>query len=362
MADHPHVLIVGAGIIGASTAWHLASAGARVTVVEAGAPGGVATRNSWAWINASWGNAESYFRLRVRAMEEWRRLERRLPGIRVAWGGGLIWDLPAEQLEAFAVEHASWGYDVRRVGRDEARRIEPQLVAPPDFALHMPGEGAVEPLDATLTFLKAARGLGAAIVANRSVHSLDFRAGRIRGVRTDVGDLEADEVVLAAGAATAALAGDVGLTLPVDAPPALLVATKPSVKLLNGLIMAPGIQIRQTAEHRLLAATALDDDVARGDGALPAANACEKMKEMLLSGASLDLDWYAVGHRAIPRDGLPFVGRAAGILGLYIAVMHSGVTLAPAIGQFVAEELLTGRRNALLEPCGLERIPNSGIR
>ena len=58
------VIVVGAGIIGASIAWHLAKAGADVTVVEAGETGGVATRNSWAWINATWGNPETYFETR----------------------------------------------------------------------------------------------------------------------------------------------------------------------------------------------------------------------------------------------------------------------------------------------------------
>lgn len=76
----PHVLVVGAGIIGASTAWHLARAGARVTVVDSAKPGGISTRNSWAWINASWGNPEPYFRLRRQAIREWHRLEREVPG------------------------------------------------------------------------------------------------------------------------------------------------------------------------------------------------------------------------------------------------------------------------------------------
>ena len=64
------VLIVGAGVIGASIAWHLARAGAEVTVLDGGAAGGLATRTSWAWINASWGNPEPYFHLRERAMLE----------------------------------------------------------------------------------------------------------------------------------------------------------------------------------------------------------------------------------------------------------------------------------------------------
>ncbi|HLA01763.1 MAG TPA: FAD-binding oxidoreductase, partial [Aestuariivirga sp.] len=109
------IIVVGAGIIGASIAWHLAKAGAEVTVIEAGEAGGVATRNSWAWINASWGNPEVYFRLRARSMLEWQRIDRDVPGLDVSWCGGLIWDLPPDQLEAFAVEHISWGYGIRRV-------------------------------------------------------------------------------------------------------------------------------------------------------------------------------------------------------------------------------------------------------
>ena len=108
MATSPHVLVVGAGIIGASIAWHLRAAGARVTVVEAGAGGGVATPNSFAWINASWGNPEPYFRLRIRAMAEWRWLAAAVPAIPLAWTGGLCWDLPPARLEAYAREHGAW--------------------------------------------------------------------------------------------------------------------------------------------------------------------------------------------------------------------------------------------------------------
>ena len=98
-------------------------------------------------------------------MDEWRRLERELPEIRVTWVGGLLWELPPGQLEAFAAEHTAWGYDLRRVDAVEAQRIEPRLAAPPDFALHAPGEGAVEPQAAAQTLLAAARSLGATVIA-----------------------------------------------------------------------------------------------------------------------------------------------------------------------------------------------------
>jgi len=54
--------------------------------------------------------------------------------------------------------------------------------------------------------------------------------------------------------------------------------------------------------------------------------------------------------RPMPEDGFPAVGFVPGPEGLYVAVMHSGVTLAPAIGRFAAEEILDGARIDLLAP------------
>lgn len=350
MADRPKVVVIGAGIIGASIAWHLARLGARVTVVEAGEPGGIATRNSWAWINASWGNPEPYFRLRVRAMEEWRRLERELRGLHVAWCGSLNWELPADRLNAFALQHRAWGYDIQRVDRTQARQIEPNLREPPDLALHAPREGAAEPLAVTRQFLGTARDLGATVVANRAARSIVLRAGRVVGIETDSGRLDADHVVIAAGIGTAAIAATAGLALPISDPPALLVVSKPHARLLNGLVMTPVLQLRQAADGRLAAAAGFDGTFSDDDGAAAAASVFGAIKAMFLSAASLGFDFHVVGRRPIPRDGMPLVGRAGSVDGLHVAVAHSGITLAPAIGRFVAEEVVIGRREPLLAP------------
>ena len=350
MAVHPHVLIVGAGIIGASIAWHLVRGGARVTVLDAATPGGLATRNSWAWINASWGNPEPYYRLRIRAMQDWHRLEQDVPGLRVTWAGGLLWELPPDQLEAFAVEHAAWGYGIHRVDRRGVHRLEPHLAAPPEFAVHVPAEGSVELLEATLALLSAAQGLGATVIADTPVRRLNLSAGRVTAVETDAGRLAADAVVVACGTGTAKLVATVGLTLAVSASPALLVVTQPHARCLNGLVMSPEMQLRQTAEGRLVAAVGLADTDPGADGAAEAATLIDAMRGMIISGASIAPDYHVVGRRPMPQDGFPVVGQVDGITGLYVAVMHSGVTLAPAIGRFVADELLTGQRDDLLVP------------
>jgi glycine/D-amino acid oxidase-like deaminating enzyme len=68
----------------------------------------------------------------------------------------------------------------------------------------------------------------------------------------------------------------------------------------------------------------------------------------------LELDGYTIGHRPVPRDGVSIVGQAAP--GLYVAVTHSGVTLAAGIGRAVAEEIRTGRRDSVLAGFGPERF------
>ena len=190
------VLVVGAGIIGASVAWHLARAGCKVTIVDAAEPGGVATPRSFAWINASWGNPEFYFHFRRRSMAGWRRIERDIPAVAVDWCGGLMWDPPPEGLAAFAEEHARWGYGIRMVDRAGALAIEPGLTDAPDLAVHVAEEGMLEPIATTQALVAAAMAEGARLLPATRIASLATSNARVSGVVTDSGDiLEADETV-----------------------------------------------------------------------------------------------------------------------------------------------------------------------
>ncbi|RWE82113.1 FAD-binding oxidoreductase [Mesorhizobium sp.] len=356
MSAAKEVIVVGAGIIGASVAWHLAKAGANVTVVADSGAGGVATPNSFSWINASWGNPEPYFRLRTRSMAEWTRLAHDVPGIPLEWCGGLCWDLPPAELEAYAVEHSAWGYGIERVDRMGAERIEPNLTKLPDFALHVAEEGVAEPVAATQALLVDAEQRGLRVMGGTAVTALVQTNGRITGVDLSGGRIAADEVVIAAGAGSPAIAATAGLKLPIETPPGLIVHSRPYEKLLNGLVISDRLHMRQTAEGRIIAGS----DFGGADPGMNAAATGRElfaaMKSMLRDADRLELDFHSVGYRPTPIDGFPIIGRAEGLSGLYVAVMHSGITLAPAVGLFAAREILDDARDPLLEPYGLTRF------
>lgn len=351
------VIVIGSGIIGASIAYHLARRGAAVTVLEASAEtGGLATRASWGWINASWGNPEPYYRLRARSMAEWEQLARDVPGIPMERCGGLIWDMEPEALDAYAREHAGWGYDIRPISRKGILLREPNLKTVPDHAYFVPSEGVAEPLGAALALLAAARDLGAKVICDTRVADLVIANGRVAGVVLAGGEMaRADEVVVAAGAKSPDLLKSAGVCLKIAAPAGLLAHSKPMVKVLNGLVMTPGLHVRQTSEGRLVAGT----DFA---GAEPedrpddmASSLIAGIRAFVRGAERLELDFHTIGYRPTPADGFSAVGRPRHIEGLYAAVTHSGITLAPAIGLFAAQEILDGRRDPLLLPYSPDR-------
>ncbi|PTE10184.1 NAD(P)/FAD-dependent oxidoreductase [Mesorhizobium helmanticense] len=350
------VIVIGAGIVGASIAWHLAKAGARVTVIAESDAGGVATPNSFAWINASWGNPQPYFRLRTRSMAEWTRLAQDVAGMPLEWCGGLCWDLPAAELETYAAEHSAWGYGIERVDRAGAARIEPNLRELPDFALHVPGEGVAEPVAVTRALLADAERRGARILAGAAVTALAQTNGGVVGVDTSSGLIAADEVVVAAGVGSPDIAATAGVKLPIETPPGLIVHSRPFEKLLNGLVLAERLHMRQTAEGRIIAGSDFGGADPGMDAEATARDLFAAMKAMLRGADGLELDFHTVGYRPTPIDGFPIIGRAEGVPGLYVAVMHSGITLAPAVGLFASREILDGDRDPLLALYGLSRF------
>src|SRR5918911_4116130 len=96
------IVVIGAGSVGANVAFRLAERGARVTVLDAGAPGGGTSGASFAWLNAFRKTPREYYALNVASMAEHAALADDLPKLvgRGGWyhpTGGLHWEEDPEQ-------------------------------------------------------------------------------------------------------------------------------------------------------------------------------------------------------------------------------------------------------------------------
>ena len=331
------LVVVGAGIVGASVAYYAARAGADVTLVDVGRPGAGVTADSFAWIGASGVRTGPAAGLRATATEEYRRLEAELPGLPVTWSGSLSWG--AED----GAPEAGPGQEI--VDAATVATLEPTLRQPPEWAVWAPGDGAVDPVGVTERLVAGARAYGARVHSDTPVTAVRRdAAGRVVGVETAAGPLSDATVVLAAGVATAALGGPLGIRVPVDPSPATLFRLRAPAGLVRTVVNTRDFDLRQVATDRLLAAA---DSPERTLAAV---------RSTFRGTANVELLSTRVGVRPMPADGEPIVGPVAEVPGLYLAVMHSAVTLAPVVGRLVARELVDGTVEPALAGCRLERF------
>lgn len=87
-----------------------------------------------------------------------------------------------------------------------------------------------------------------------------------------------------------------------------------------------------------------------------AAQIFEKLSDFIGGTKKLKMEFYTLGYQSTSADGFLAIGRPNGTEGLYVAVTHSGITLAPALGALGAAEILDDVRHELLQPYHPDRL------
>ena len=147
-----HAIVIGAGVIGASIAYYLSAAGARVTVIERGRPGGGTSGTSTAYVNAVLKRPEHYHRFSRLGVEAYDRLEDDLgPNSGIGARGALHWpgSMPGG-LRTFVrtlAEFEDWDYPHQVLSPDEAAEVRAKRPRKESYrarALYLPNERWVE--------------------------------------------------------------------------------------------------------------------------------------------------------------------------------------------------------------------------
>jgi glycine/D-amino acid oxidase-like deaminating enzyme len=346
------IVVIGAGIVGASLAYNLARRGADVTVVEAGDIASGVTGRSFAWINTSPPEPDLIAELRGAAIEAYRQLETQLPGVKVRWTGALSYGETETGTPAIPGNPPS----VKRLSRSQILDLEPNLRNPPESAAFAAEEGALDAVATTHALIAGAEAHGAKTLTQTPVLGFVIRHGAITGVDTASGVIDADLVVMAAGTGIRQLTDLLEAPLPLEASPAIFICYQAQPSLVRTLISSPAMEVRQTDDGTLLAAEDYLDDAEENQPAAIALRTAKAIQSELRGAVCVEPELACIGLRPMTADGIPIIGYLPKVRGVYVCAMHPGVTLAAIVGRLASEEIIDAKASSALHPCRPGRL------
>ena len=216
MAETFDVIVIGAGVHGASTAFHLAERGAKVLVLErAAAASGATGRSS--------GLVRMHYDLKAESALAWHSYqyfidwEARVGGDSGFTKTGFVRIVPRDQeqnLRANVADMLDLGIPTKIIPASDVRAVAPMLTTDDfDVAAYEANSGYADPTSTCNSLLAAARRLGATYRHSTTVEAIEVEGDRVVGVRTAKGSISAAVVVLAAGGWSGALAKSAGVDM-----------------------------------------------------------------------------------------------------------------------------------------------------
>lgn len=370
------VVVIGAGIIGVSSALHLARLGARVTIVtESGLASGASGR-SLAWINSARFRSAEYHRLRMIGIDRYRTFSGRSEGFPwLQFAGGLTWgpDNASNRIAETCHYEQSIGYDSQLLSPADVANRTPGInvsAISPQGAIFNPGEGWVDLPSLIQALVVDYQALGGHLIVDAGKVAVDVSHGHTTGISTESGlSLKVDRVLVATGAAVPCMSGDVGYLIPDSSPTALLVKTKPFKHAIRAVLNTPNVALRPTPDGAIVVDSGWSERQLSRSSDDPIIVPREMLNRLLAEASNvldgnpkLELESYHCGPKPVPGDGDPVIGALQGIPGYFVAFSHSGATLGLIIGELIAREIMTGEASPLLEkfrPSRFKQIQSS---
>jgi len=347
-------IVVGAGVSGMLSAYALLQRGVRCTIVERGLVGREA---SWAGGGIlsplyPWNYPDP-----VNVLARWS--QRHYPallddlhqatGIDPQWQpSGLLVLEPGEQ-QQIAVWGARFETEVQWLSAKQALQIEPSLSAVKGDVAWLPQVGQVR----NPRLLKALRAYltqqGVTFLENQPVTAMVVEQGRIQGVRTEQGLLQAEKVVVASGAWSAQLLADLGKPLPVRPVRGQMILFRAEPEVLKRIVLQGRRYLIPRRDGRVVVGSTLEEvgfDKSTTDEALRELKAFALERVPALAHYPIEHHWS--GLRPAHDDGVPLIGAYPEVEGLFVNAGHfrNGIVMGLASAELLAA-LLTGQEPPL---------------
>ena len=348
------IIIIGGGALGLLTARALSGERREIRILERGE---AARESSWAgggilsplypWrypeaVNALAGWSQAAYPALVRELTQATGIDPEL------FACGMLTVAPGEEAEAgsWAAAH---GIPLELVEAGAIAALEPALAEPPGRALWMPGVANIRNPRLTAALLADVERRGVIFHGHTEVRRLEIHGGRVAAVVTGHGRMEADRVILCAGAWTAGLLGD----LP----------HRPEIRPVRGQMLLfharPGVISRIVLEEsryaiprrdgRVLFGSTIEEagfDKSTSETARRELQALAMERFPALADYPVERHW--AGLRPASPAGIPYIGRHPTVENLFVNAGHfrNGIVLGPASARLVAD-LVLGREPIL---------------
>jgi sarcosine oxidase subunit beta len=375
--DAVDVAIVGGGVVGASAAYHLAAAGAgRVLLLE----------RADHLAAGSTGACAGGFRHQFSSEVNVRLSRASVPMITgFTERHGLPLDVHQDGYLFLVRSEALWPDYLAANELHRALGVGAEILTPEEAVAMIPGidpeglvggtfgpqDGIADPSGLTLGYATLARRAGAEIELGVEVRGVRVDGGRVLGVETDRGPVDAGVVINAAGPWAGALAASAGVELPLEPIPRHVLVTgsfdgAPSRRTLvidaetsfyfhregEGVLMGMG------SPNERASFSLAPDQAFVAEELLPTAIRVFPP----LGEATVEHTW--VGLYEMTPDRHPVIGQAPGVAGFYLANGFSGHGFqhAPVVGKLLAEMIVEGEARTMdVSSLGLDRFAEGGV-
>lgn len=351
-----HIIVVGAGILGASTAYHLARDGAEVTVVDAAHDGRATAAGAGIicpWVSGA--DDRAFYQLYCAGARYYGELIAELAelgetdlGFRRV--GALIVSDDTAELAAFNTMLGRRRADTPEMGAtslltpSEARALFPPLRH--DLgALHVAGGARVDGRRMATGLLRAAQRLGATLREGQA--ELLTSGDRVTGVRLSGDDITADRVIVAAGAWAPALLKPLGVSLAIEPQRGQIVHLQlPGQNTRTWpVVLPPGSHYLLAFDNSRVVVGATREPDAGFDYRVTASGHAEVLGEALHVApglATATIIETRVGFRPVGLSIRPILGQVGGLSGLLIGngLGAIGLTIGPFAGRLLADAAL----------------------
>ena len=363
---NPKIVVIGAGVIGMMIAYELVKKGAKVILIDKDLPASGASGNSFSWINATYPKKPySYNLLSQMGINAYKNLENEF-NFDIKWSGSLEWfEELDQQKDLFAEINAIRKYPtftpVSLISSSQARYMEPNVYfGNGNKIVHSESDGAIDTIQAIQMIHDEFERLGGESIFSCEFTKLNTINGRLISIDTSKGSIETDHAVFACGMDTDK---NLGLDTSSTPTPGIILKSKPIENRFNKIIVGPGVHIHQQNDGVILlgeqdgAPMNHADRLKERPNRFPSIEFEELHTERILNTAKnfttgledIEIDQVSIGWRPLPKDRIPIIGRIEKTEGVYVSMMHSGVSLAAIVSKLVSEEILENKSIPILD-------------